>query len=320
MLASSTCAARLLAYAVAWLLAALPTAAGAARPKLGVAPLGFDSPNTRTGLAEVITRELGAGGHFDLASVAAVAEALQAAGVRPGRDAYRALDGGKLAQLQGVADYLLIGDLVAFTVAKKDTAISLGHKLSGLAEKTGLGGEVAQVVIDFRLLRVSDGVEVLAFSCEGLESRRGIKLGTVTLGWLGSVNFAGDEFRRTDLGRAFYKALGQALYELYSEFPLTGSVLAVSEDSIVIDLDQRTGVQAGDELTIYRASGTQSTAGQEVWSELERVGSAKVLDFQPGRGLCLMLDGAGRIQEGDIVRPLVERLVLPLEADRQPQQ
>jgi hypothetical protein len=41
----------------------------------------------------------------------------------------------------------------------------------------------------------------------------------------------------------------------------------------------------------------------------------QVVAFQPGRCLCLILDGAGRIAEGDEARPLVMRYTLPAVTD-----
>jgi hypothetical protein len=56
-----------------------------------------------------------------------------------------------------------------------------------------------------------------------------------------------------------------------------------------------------------------------VWEDEQRIGSALVVEFQPGRCLCLVLDGHGSIREGDVARPLVEHLVLPDEADKAPE-
>jgi hypothetical protein len=294
-----------------------PLSAYASRPTLAVAPMAHSTPKARAGLAAALSRELEYGGHFDIAPAGKAATVLEQAGITAKPGAYAALDPAQIIALNGLADYILFGEVAAFDVVTKDAGFDLGRKLSDLGRRSGLSDNVAQVVIDFKLMRVSDGLEVLAFSVEGQESRHGVMLDSISQGWLSSANYESDEFRRTNLGLAFYKAVGQTLYELYAEFPLEGSVLAVTGDSVIIDLDQRAGVQAGDEIVLMRETSVPNAKGDAVWRELERTGSAKVLEFQPGRCLCLVLEGAGQIAEGDIARPLAERLVLPIESDRE---
>lgn len=299
------------------LLSLAPAIAHAARPKLALAPFSHGTPNVRLGLAAAMAQELAGAGHFDVVTGETVTAALTQAGFTGKPGANPGLDAPNLAGLAGMADYLLVTQVTAFTLADKDPAFDLGRKLSDLGQRTGLGGRVAQVGLDFKLIRLSDGAEALAFHVEGLESRHGVAINNLSQGWLSTTKYDSDEFRRTNLGRAFYKAVGQALYELYAEFPLTGTVLAVTGDSVIIDLDQRAGVQIGDEILLLRDTPVTNAAGETVWREQQRVGSAKVVEFQPGKALCLVLDGAGQIAEGDTARPQSERLVLPLEADRE---
>lgn len=294
-----------------------PLAAHAARPVLAIAPFAHESANAGEGLAAVLARELESGGHFDVVPVAQAAALLAQAGITAQPGSYTAFDPVQVIGPQGGADYILLAEVAAFDVADKESSFALGRKLGDLERMAGLSGREAQVVLDVRLLRISDGTQVLAFTVEGLESRRGVMLDGISQGWLSRTNFAGDEFRRTNLGHAFYKALGQLLYELYAEFPLEGAVLAVTGDAVIIDLDQRAGLQAGDEIVLLRESTVPNARGDAVWRDLQRIGNVKVLEFQPGRCLCLVLEGAEQIAEGDIARPLVERLVLPIEADRE---
>jgi hypothetical protein len=142
---------------------------------------------------------------------------------------------------------------------------------------------------------------VLRFTAEGLESRHGVSVKPVRLGWLGTVNFEGDEFRQSMLGRAAYKALGEVLNELYDRFPLMGSVLYAGGSSLVLDIGQDSGLRLGDELNVYRMQALADDSGKPVWTDEERVGSARVVEFQDGRALCLVLDGQESITAGDIV-------------------
>jgi len=221
----------------------------------------------------------------------------------------------ELGALAGVADYLLVGKVEALEVTSKFARIDLGG-LGDLGTRLGGGEKLARVAIEFVLLKVPEGTEEVRFTAEGLESRRGVSAKPVMLGWLGTVNFEGDEFRQSMLGRAAYKALGEVLNELYDRFPLTGSVLYAAGSSLVLDIGKESGLRLGDELNVYHVVSLADESGKAVWTDEERVGSARVVEFQHGRALCLVLDGQESIMAGDVARPLIDRRVLPQEANR----
>lgn len=291
----------------------LSPAAALARPRLAVAPLEHQVPNVREGLAGVLCRELQAGGRFDVLGPEDLAGASPDG--LPLRPHLPPLGPDELGALAGAADYLLVGKVEALEVTTKAARIDLGG-LGDLGSRLGGGEKLARVAIEFVLLKLPEGTEVLRFTAEGLESRHGVSVKPVRLGWLGTVNFEGDEFRQSMLGRAAYKALGEVLNELYDRFPLMGSVLYAGGSSLVLDIGQDSGLRLGDELNVYRMQALADDSGKPVWTDEERVGSARVVEFQDGRALCLVLDGQESITAGDIVRPLIDRRVLPQEADR----
>lgn len=301
------------------LLAALlqAAAAHAAVPRVGVAPFVHEVPNIRTGLAAVFSAELTGNGRMRLAAPGVAARTLSS-------NAELELaftEGLSMEQTEALAremDYLLLGKAVAFGLAGKDKPIDHSRDLNDWGRLTGGDNEVAQAWFELRLIDLRSGELVVSSSVEGLESRKGTRLRQISYGWLGTIDLTTDSFRRTTLGRATYKALGAFLYELYPQFPLTGEVLAVTGDGVVLDLDARSGVRVGDELSIFALESVVNSVGEVVYRREQRVGGALVVELKPGRSLCLLLDGADSVREGDLARPLEERWVVPEETEVKP--
>lgn len=298
----------------AWIVANA-SAAAAATSRVGVAPLDYQIPNVGSGLARLLASEIAFSGYLDVVSVDQVAQRLAAQGDR--QLAYLDIGSEQLEAVQEIADYLLVGAVVSFTVSDRDQVSDLGQDLNDLSRLLGTGGEVAHVALNLRLLRTSDGVELGSWYVEGIESRNGLRTGAISTGWAASIDFGTSEFSETMIGHAAYKAIGDVLMRLFEQLPLRGKVLAVSGDAVVIDLDSNCGLRIGDELTIVRVTAISDSVGLAVWQDAERVGSVQVTDFQPERCLCLILDGAGLIAEGDEARPLVVRYTLPAVADEE---
>jgi hypothetical protein len=299
------------------LLVSIYPAPAAARSTLGVAPLAYNVPNIGSGLAALLSTELDASGVAGVAHPARVAAMLDTAGIRPAD--YLRLAPDNIAALGAAGlglDYLLVGEVRAFSIEDKDVKLDLGYQFRDLSALLGGGSDIAQVTLELRLLRLSDCTELANITAEGLESQHGTRMRTVTLGWEGGVDLQSDEFRQTMLGRAAYKAIGDAIHQLAALLPPSGSVIAVSGDTVVLDIGERAGVQLGDELTILRDNGITNNLGSVVWDDEQRLGSVQVIELRPDSCLCLVLDGYGAFAEGDLARPMVARLALPLEADR----
>jgi hypothetical protein len=261
--------------------------------------MNHENPSVRNGLAELLTAEIAASGY--LRSIA-VDEAVIS-------------DIAQLPALADVGDYVLFGDVAAFSVSDRDQKIDLGDEFADLSRMMGTGSDVAHVALNLRLVEVATGAEVMRWQAEGVESRDGVRQDSLNTGWLGSVDFTAAEFSETMIGHATLKAIGNALWELYTWLPLRGMVLAVSGDAVVVNLDENNGLAVGDELTVVRVREIVSSSGNVAWRDAERLGSVQVLEFQPGRALCLVLDGTGLITEGDEVRPVVASYTLPSESD-----
>jgi hypothetical protein len=291
----------------------------AALATLGVAPLAYNVPNIGEGLAALLSSELDASGIAAVTHPARVAAVLDNAGVEPAD--YLRLLPDNIAALTASGldlDYLLVGELTAFSIEDKDVRLDLGSQFRDLAALYGGGNQIAQVRLELRLLRLSDCTELARISAEGLESQHGTRMRTVTLGWEAGVDMQSDEFRQTMLGRAAYKAIGEAIHQLAALLLPGGSVIAVSGDSVVLDIGKQSGVELGDELTILRDASLANNLGQVVWDAEQRLGSVQVIELRPDTCLCLVLDGYGALAEGDLARPFVTRVRLPLEANSAP--
>ncbi len=296
-----------------FLLIAGLTPCDANQPVLGVAPLEYKIPKVGKGITEILINEISASGYYDLLDSDSLAEAIE-------KSAFKSWPTGDLKRKQRrilgqSMDYLLCGKVTTFTVSDKDSSFDLGNEFNDLHALLGGGSEAAYVVLDLAMIDVHDGIVVDRFTVEGIESKRGERVKAVTFGWAGSVDFESDEFRETQLGRATYKAVGEPLYELYRKLPLTGAVIRVFQDSVVLDWGSGLGIEIGDEITILHARKITNSAGETIWVDETPVGRVEVVEFQPDRCLCLILEGAGMIEEGDLARPITARYSVPLEAN-----
>jgi hypothetical protein len=188
-----------------------------------------------------------------------------------------------------------------------------GADLSDLMRLAGKGRKVAHTSFQL-VLSEPGGTSIYEAICEGVESRHGKALPSENSAYYAGVNFLSDDFRLSMEGRATYKAIGAALEGLYAALPQRGEVLAVSGDAVVVSLGSDGLVEVGDRLSIYRDQGISNGAGTVVWPNLRLIGSAEVVELRPKSCLCLILDGAFDLAEGDVVKPQVSREMFPDEA------
>ncbi len=284
---------------------------------LVVLPFVHLVPKAGKGMASILASELAASGRCTVFGPELGIDAVEA-----DKPAWRRLSLGapgsglEAGHFAAGGDYLLAGSLDVIDIADKDVKLDLGHEFRDLSSRINGGNRIAQVRMTLHLYRCSDGLELWSGEAEGLESQRGLRRDHSSIGWLASLDFNADEFRQTQLGRAAYKAVGAALRELYTALPLQARVLAVTPGAVVINLDEASGLQVGDELAVFGINELQNSQGMAVWTSERRVGGVQIVQFQPGRALCLILDGQDNIMEGDIARPLNEPLLLPLETDK----
>lgn len=286
------------------------------RASIGVLPLRHLIPSTGEGLSTVLADELAASGRYEVCGPELCLDFIddESALLRLSR-------GGpgsaiESAMLASHFDYLLAGSLDVIDISDKDVKLDLGAEFRDLSAMINGGNRIAQVRLSLHLYRCADGQQVWSGQCEGLESQRGLRRQYSSIGWLAGQDIASDEFRQSMLGRAAFKAVGAALRELYAALPLEARVLAVTPSAVVLNLDEQAGLSAGEELQVFAIDELQNSSGISVWSSERRVGSVQIVQFQQGRALCLILDGAAEIAEGDLARPLSEPQALPLETDR----
>lgn len=263
-----------------------------AAPKLAVQGSGSDArlEVAGAGLAEILANELSRGGWY----------AVKASGVST----------SELPSEANEEIYFLRLTALAFGETCRGRESGVAADLLRLA---GKGNRVAQV--EFRLEAVDSAGTVLWDSVyEGIESRHGQALASDNVAYLSGLNFLSDTFRLSKLGRAGYKAIGDALSDIYAALPQKGRVLALAGDSLVVDLGSAGQVQKGDRLAVFHDLGISNSEGRLVWPHLVRCGTAEVVELRPQSCLCLVLDGVLEMAEGDSVLPLVQREQYPAES------
>jgi len=303
----------LLSLLFAVLLVIIPATVYAAKPIVGVAPFTAEIPNVGRGVARLMAQEIALAGIGNVLGVAEVEALLADAAVDYG--SLGGFSADQLALLKAHCDYLVVGEVTAFAVSDRDQVVDLSADLNDLSRLLGTGSAVAYVSLSLRLIETANGQELAHWLLDGRESREGTRQDRISSGWAASIDCTSTDFTETMIGHATYKVIGAALYQLTEQLPLTGLVLAVNGEALVVDLDETCGLEPGDELTVLRDNGITNENGLIVWHDYERIGSAEVVEFQPGRCLGVILDGLGLITEGDLVRPVVLRYSLPVGVD-----
>jgi hypothetical protein len=217
---------------------------------------------------------------------------------------------------EAAAQYKVSVELLALGSAKRDSRLRIGREWSELERRLGEGRLVDQVKLDVEISDVASGASLGRRIIEGLESRKGTEIASENVAYLTYMNIRSDEFRRSSLGRAAYRALADSLDFIFETLPLKAEVEALADDAVVIGLDSSCGLAKGDDLVILRDIPFTSVDGTPVWHEYRRMGLVRIVDFQPGHCLCLILEGQGRLAEGDLAQPLLAPLWFPEEADQ----
>lgn len=280
---------------------------------LGVAPLSHEIPNVGREISELIAAELNFSGYLQAVEPQVVTGSLGHQDINIA-DLPKLLP-EELTKLETGFDYLLIGEVLDFSISDRDQWLDLGDQFNDLSRLLGRGSEVAHVAIRIRLVDMASGQDIHTWQVEGFDSQEGLRMKRVTAGWSGSVDMNSTDFTETMIGHATQKLIGTLLLDLYSLFPLQGTVMGMSGDMAVINLGSNCGLEYGDELTTFRVEHITNQAGEVVWESKVRTGSIQIKEFQSDRSLCLILDGAFTLSEGDIVVPLVTRLTLPAAAE-----
>ncbi len=189
----------------------------------------------------------------------------------------------KIGRLLG-AQYIITGSVTEFGI--KDSKIGVG----GLEKVLPFGGGAkmsktkARVVIDVRAIDATSAQITAAAKGEGEKSSAEFS-GNVSIA--PSFDFGKEGFDETILGKAARKAVDDVTKELSKKFDEGGSVsvkiIKITGSQIYINSGEADGEKTGTVYTIYRPGEdmTDPDTGESLGSELEKVGTAKVVKVNP---------------------------------------
>ncbi|MFH1514473.1 MAG: CsgG/HfaB family protein [bacterium] len=208
-------------------------------------------------------------------------------------------------KIKGV-DYILMGKVTNF--GYKSNSGGLGGVVPGGWGDVDIKNQKAVVWIDFRLVDAKTGEAIIAESAEGVEKKSGVSLGGSDFGnWVGRIRFDSDEFRDSMVGKATVKAIDALAEKIIDHFPLTGAVIAVAGDRIIIDLGEGAGISAGQKFKVISESVIRNDEGEVVFREETEIGTVEVSEVQLKSSMMRIVSGCSGIKEGNIVRALDEK-------------
>lgn len=202
--------------------------------------------------------------------------------------------------IKGV-DYILMGKVTNF--GHKKSSGGIGGGLTGGFGSIGVKKEKAVVWIDFRLVDATTGETLIAESAEGVEKKSGASLSGGDYGdWVGRVSFDSQEFRDSMVGKATVKAVDAIAKKMIEHFPLTGAIIAVTGDSIIIDLGEGAGVEVGQRLDVIQEDVIRNSDGEIVFREANKIGVVEITKIQLKSSMAKIVSGCSGVKEGNIVQ------------------
>lgn len=251
-----------------------------AQTKARVAVMNFDYATVRDisssifgtdvdvgkGVTDLLVEKLVNGGVFSVIERQAL-DAVVSEQNMSNSDRFDSSSAAKIGRLLGV-DAIIIGSITQFGRDDKSTDIG-GGAVGGITRRFGLGGigkrEAKAVVgITARIIHTDTG-EILSVVTGNGESKRS---GTTLIGAGGSSDGAGGgavdmksgNFASTILGEAVGQAVSSVAEQLQGNseriparvVKIDGLVADVTGDELVLNVGRKTGVQAGDRLSVVR--------------------------------------------------------------------
>lgn len=208
-------------------------------------------------------------------------------------------------KVKGV-DYILMGKVTNF--GYKESGGGLGGMVPGGWGDVNVKDKKAIVWIDFRLVDSKTGETLIAESAEGMEKKSGVDIAASDFGdWVGRVSFDSDEFRDSMVGKATIKAIDAIAEKIIGHFPLTGAIIAVTGDRIIIDLGEGTGISEGQKFKVIKEHLVKNEQGEVVFSEESEIGEVEITNIQLKSSMAKIISGCTDVKEGDIVRAIEDK-------------
>ncbi|MCD6217557.1 hypothetical protein J7L05_06825 [bacterium] len=205
-------------------------------------------------------------------------------------------------KIKGV-DYILMGKVTNF--GHKKSSGGLGGIVPGGWGDVSVKKSKAVVWIDFRLVDAKTGETLIAESAEGVEKKSGVALGGSDFdNWVGHIRFDSDEFRDSMVGKATVKAVDAIAKKMVEHFPLTGAIIAVTGDSLIIDLGEGAELEVGQRFKVIQEDVIRNADGEIVFREANIIGEVEITKIQLKSSMAKIISGCHGVKEGNIVQEI----------------
>ncbi len=174
------------------------------------------------------------------------------------------------------AQYMVLGKIT--TAGTEDT------KKSGLINKIKsrfVPPVNAKISLDLRLVDCKTGVIILAKTVDGEK---------------------GGKDNKTALYAACKDAAENFLREVQSNNPFVARIAAVNSDEIYIDQGLDSGIQKGENLTLFREGEPIEVDGKIVGMTQTEIGKAKVSEVLQDYSICKIVSFTSPVQKGDVAK------------------
>ena len=324
----------LLAFSVAladtaW---AQDTAAKPARKKR-VAVFDFDYGTVRTGVAALFGTDVDVGkGIGDLIVKRLVQDGTYSVIERKALDKILAeqnfstsdranpASAAKIGKILGL-DAMIIGSITQFGGENKNTKVGgAGGGFGGF----GIGGfskksSKAIVTIDARIVDIDTAEILVAADGKGESKRESTSLlggGGNWHGWgAGGVDMSSSGFESTIIGEAVKAAVDQLSTGLIAgntklqvrTIVVEGLVAAVEGDTVVLNVGVKTGIKAGDQLSVERVTREikDPATGQVIRRMTSKMGVVQVTEVDDVSAVCKVVSGTG-FKVGDMAKTVTQ--------------
>lgn len=142
----------------------------------------------------------------------------------------------KMGQIMGL-NAIVTGSITAYSEAEEAAAFGIG----------GSKKQIARVTVDYRIVDTTTGVQLLADSGSGIYEKKA----TTVLG-MGSKGTYDTDLRDGALRDALTKAMVNMMKQLGNR-KWSGRIAKVSGNTMYINAGQKSGLNVGDKLDVYRA-------------------------------------------------------------------
>ena len=218
-------------------------------------------------------------------------------------------------------DAIIVGSITQFGNETKNRNIGGGGGNWGGFGVGGFGHKEskANVQLDARLVDI-DTAEILGVAEGKGESKRSstslLGGGGNWHGWGGgAVDFGSSDFQQTIIGEAVKAATDQMTAGVIAAAPklqarvikVEGLVAAVDGDQIVLNIGAKTGIKAGDHLSVERVTSTikDPATGAVIRKMTTKLGELVVTDVDDISAVCKPVNGTG-FKIGDVAKTVTQ--------------